>query len=336
MKKIRFGLVGFSQGYYAVKYTTHLSRLNEVEVAGCCDLGAADDYVKECAFVTAEGFARDIGIKLFKSPQELYAEGLDAVMISCETWQHADYAVDALEKGMHVFISKPASFKSDDIRRLMKAQKKSNKIVLCGQPLRYEEAFTEMSKRIKDGAIGEVTNIRFFLNHEAMIRQEWERDVKRSGGPLGTYGVYMFDVPNMLTGLKVKELYAMGANLVYPQIGTYDTVSISARMNNGAIANMNLVSTISWDYPLVRADVVGTKGVVRANFDNPTYILSGRDEMSSGSLRRTELGNAEIEHFMDCVRGRSECVITLDDMLYAAQCIEASFESAETCKMVKI
>ena len=336
MKKIRFGLVGFSQGYYSVKYTTHLSRLNDIDVVGCCDLGASDNYVNECAFVTAEGFANELGIKHFKSTDELYSEGLDAVMISCETWQHVDYAVEALNRGLHVFISKPASFKSDDIRRLIDAQKKSGKVVLCGQPLRYEEAFIEMSKRIKDGSIGEVTNIRLFVNHEAMIHQEWERDPKKSGGPLGTYGVYLFDIPNMLTGLKIQELYAMGANLVYPQIGTYDTLSISARMHNNAIANINLVATISWEYPFVRADVVGTKGVIRANFDNPTYILNGKNDMSSGALRSTEVGNAEIEHFIDCISGRSECAITLNDMLYAAKCIEASFESAQSNKSIKI
>ena len=54
MKKLRFGLIGFSQGHYATNYTRALLCRPEVELVACCDLGASPSYVQECAFTTAE------------------------------------------------------------------------------------------------------------------------------------------------------------------------------------------------------------------------------------------------------------------------------------------
>lgn len=54
---IRVGLAGFSQGYYATEYMSYLERFKEISVAAVCDCGESEEYVKECAFTTAQTFS---------------------------------------------------------------------------------------------------------------------------------------------------------------------------------------------------------------------------------------------------------------------------------------
>ena len=61
---IKIGLVGFSLGYYAVKYTRYLSTLKKVEITGICDLGCSDKYALECASITPVDFSNELNDSL--------------------------------------------------------------------------------------------------------------------------------------------------------------------------------------------------------------------------------------------------------------------------------
>ena len=336
MKKIRIGLVGFSQGYYATKYTSYLAEFKNVELVGCCDLGEKEEYVRQCAFTTAKEFCEKLDAKLYHNFADLLEEGLDGVLVCSETADHADHIIQAMKGGAHVFVSKPLSFLSTDVKKVMEEQQRLRKLVLCGQPLRYEQGMIDIANAIKTGAVGKVTNVRVMLNHEAMVHVDWERNSYRSGGPLGTFGVYLFDIPLMLCGLKVVGLSALGETLVHSVLEDYDTFQIVARLENGALANLNLVSTVNWESPFVRVDIVGTDGIISGEYDNYTYRVVGKKNPAFGSLRTTDMGEAEAKHFLECLRGECEPCISLADMHYSALAIEAARESAGISSYVKL
>lgn len=60
---IRVGLAGFSQGYYATEYMSYLERFKEISVAAVCDCGESEEYVKECAFTTAQTFSEKMKLR---------------------------------------------------------------------------------------------------------------------------------------------------------------------------------------------------------------------------------------------------------------------------------
>lgn len=330
MKRYRIGLLGFSQGYYATNYTAYLSRLKEVEIIGCCDFGRSDAYTLECAFVTAETFCEKLGVPLFHDMESLLALSPDAVLVCSETHEHAQHAIAAMEAGADVFIAKPASFCPEDICALIAAAQKTGKQVVSGQPLRYESAVREMQKAIADGKIGRVTHVHLQVNHTAMIHQEWERDSKRSGGPLGTFGIYLFDAISMLCGLRVRELFAYGDRLVFEQINGVDTVQVGAVLENGALASLDLISTMQWDFPFVQIQVTGEKGHIQGEYDNYSYTLVGQEGVQQGSLRTADMGMGEMEHFLACLRGEAQPEPSLEDMLYITRGIQAIQTSIDT------
>ena len=215
---LKIGLIGFSQGYYAVKYTSHLARLKGIDLTGVCDMGCDDSYIKECAFVSARDFANELGTKLYSGFYGLLDQKPDAVIVANETYEHTKIADAALSRGIHVFVSKPLAFKIEDVECLRNRYNPLRQVLLCGNPLKYEKGLIELKEQINQGKIGKIISMNLAINHEAMVNQEWERDASRSGGPLGTYGVYLIDIIRWISGADFKEIYAMGDNFVHKSI----------------------------------------------------------------------------------------------------------------------
>lgn len=67
----------------------------------------------------------------------LEKEDLDILDICLPTYLHVDYAVQALEKGIHVFCEKPISLKEEDVARAYDAAKLSGVSFMIAQVLRF-------------------------------------------------------------------------------------------------------------------------------------------------------------------------------------------------------
>lgn len=322
---IHIALAGFAQGYYATTYMRYLARLKEVKIAGVCDCGAAESYVRECAFTTAEEFALEMGAPLVHEYEALLALKPDAVLICSETAQHAAMAKAALKRGLHVFVSKPLSFQSRDMALLKSVA--STRVLLCGNPLKYEQSVEEMHARLAAGEIGAVYSLRIMVNHPAMTKQAWERDETRSGGTLGTYGVYLFDLARWLTGQPLKSLYALAHNYGTSEIPGPDTYKVLGEGVRDAQFTLELYSAIRHDYPFVHIEAVGAAGTLATRCENYATMAQTQAGAFFGALRSSDMGAGEMEHFLACIRGEASERCCLADMDYVARCIEAAQHS---------
>jgi len=86
----------------------------------------------------------------------------DAVLIACASKYHPFYAEEAVKAGKHVFVEKPHAIDPAGCRRLRRVcelARKKNVSVVSGHESRYSLAYQEQTKRIHDGAIGQVVAI---------------------------------------------------------------------------------------------------------------------------------------------------------------------------------
>jgi predicted dehydrogenase len=89
-------------------------------------------------------------------------EASDAVLIACASKFHSFYALEAIEAGKHVFIEKPHAIDPAGCLRLKRVcdlAKERNLSIVSGHESRYSIPYQEQTKRIHDGAIGDVTAI---------------------------------------------------------------------------------------------------------------------------------------------------------------------------------
>jgi len=89
-------------------------------------------------------------------------EASDAVLIACASKYHPFYAEEAVKAGKHVFVEKPHAIDPAGCRRLRRVcemAKQKNLSVVSGHESRYSLAYQEQTKRIHDGAIGQIVAI---------------------------------------------------------------------------------------------------------------------------------------------------------------------------------
>ncbi len=332
---LKIALAGFSQGYYAVEYLRYLSRLKGIEAACICDLGMNDSYVRECAGISASDFADELHTVLCHSYESVLDLKPDALLICSETKDHGNMAMEAMGAGIHTFVSKPLGFSFSQIKGLNRL-KKEGVCLLCGNPLKYEQGIEEFYDRIQSGEIGNVYSVRIMLNHLAMTKQQWERDPSKSGGPLGTYGVYLFDLARWITGYPLEKMAAFGGNYATPEISMEDTVKITGIQTDGGQCSFELYSGIRHEFPFIQIEAVGTEGTLITNYGN--YGVIGQTEKGAklGSLRNSDMTAGEMNHFLDCILHKKAERCSLEDMIYVTRCIDAAFLSIKEQKIVNL
>jgi len=89
-------------------------------------------------------------------------EASDAVLIACASKFHSFYAEEAIKAGKHVFIEKPHAIDPAGcirLKRVCQMAEEKNLSIVSGHESRYSLAYQEQTKRIHDGAIGDVVAI---------------------------------------------------------------------------------------------------------------------------------------------------------------------------------
>ena len=147
-KKVKIGIIG--TGWIAANHIAEYLKMPDVEVVALADLvpGKAEAFGKKYGCETARCY--------LSGHDMLENEELDGVSVCTYNTQHAPCTIDALEHGVNVMLEKPFTVTLDEAIEIMKAEKKSGKILTIGFQPRLSENM-QMIKRIVDaGEIGKV------------------------------------------------------------------------------------------------------------------------------------------------------------------------------------
>lgn len=147
-KKVRVGIIG--TGWIAEAHAVEYKKMPDVEVVAAADLipGKAEAFCKENGLE---------GVRCYESGHAmLEAEQLDAVSICTYNCQHAPCAIDALEHGVNVMIEKPFTVTLDKAIEVMRAEKKSGKILTIGFQPRMSVNMQRIRQIVESGELGKV------------------------------------------------------------------------------------------------------------------------------------------------------------------------------------
>ena len=331
------GLIGLSQGWYADLFATELLAMKDVELVGVCDLGKSREYVEECIDMGAEAFAAKFEATLYRDPADLLGQNLDFVVVASEIGEHCANSCQALEAGAHVFACKPFSFIGDEVRRAMQVARSNSRIVMPAVPSRFEDGLIEAVRRVRAGDIGRPLTARVFVNHVAMTSPAWQRETAKSGGPLGEFGTYGFDIVRWALGGEPVEVFAYGENFMHQDvIESWDNVKALLQFDNGSLGNVHVCTSIRWEYPFFDLEVVGEQGCLRTDYHNYPVVTHGTSSAQLAPIRYAPMNQREIAHFVKAVRREEELRVTLKDAYVVARTIEAVQESLTEHRPVRI
>ena len=191
-KKIKVGIIGC--GWIAEAHLQSYLKCEDVEVVAFADLvpGKADEFFKK--------FEME-GVKTYLSHKEMLDDAslnLDAVSICTYNATHAECAIYALEKGVHVLLEKPMCVTTEEAVEIMKAEKESGKVLVIGFQPRYDANMKMIKKICESGVLGKIYYIQTGGGRRRGIPTPFGTTFieKETGGigALGDIGCYSLDM----------------------------------------------------------------------------------------------------------------------------------------------
>lgn len=287
MKK-KVAVVGY--GFISGKgHVPALLQRSDVEIVAIADICAARREAAQKALPNA---------RVYESYQDLLKSEshLDILDIATPPCDHAEIAIAALDKGIHVLCEKPLTTTTDNAKKMLQSALKNRRVLFPCHNYKHAPVVKEIEKTISSGEIGEVSSVTLqtFRNTHAKgvseWRTDWRRDFKTSGGGIamdhGSHTFYltfawMNSLPLSLTAKAIR---------MDSQWDTEDNLTVTLEFPGKKFAH----SYLSWTAGMRKViyTVQGTKGGFLVNDDDAERSIGFPN---TGSHAGT--GNHRVEKF---------------------------------------
>ena len=192
-RKMRVGIIGC--GWIAGSHIKAYLNQPDVEIVAGADLvpGKAEAFFKKYG---VEGVKTD-----YASHKEMIDDEslhLDAVSICTYNRQHAAPAIYALDHGINVLLEKPFTVTLDEAVEVMKAEKRSGKVLSIGFQPRLDANMQMIKKIVQSGELGKIYYIQTGGGRRRGIPTPYGTsfiaDETAGIGALGDIGCYSLDM----------------------------------------------------------------------------------------------------------------------------------------------
>jgi len=184
---LKIGMVGM--GGISKSHRAAWKQVEEAQIVCVCDIRPEK----------ADAAAEDTGAKAYYDFDEmLAAEKFDILDICLPTYLHADFAVKAMDHGIHTLTEKPVSLKREDVARVYEAAKRNNVRFMVAHVLRFWREYMFLKDAIDTGRYGKLLSGQMTRlgNTPKWSWDNWMRDPERSG--LVPFDLHIHDLDFMV------------------------------------------------------------------------------------------------------------------------------------------
>lgn len=180
-------------------------------------------------------------------------DAVDTVVIATQHNLHASQAVQALQKGKHVFVEKPLALTHEAIDKIEASQKTAKTMVMVGYNRRFSPHIQKM-KRLLEAKLSPKTFI-MTMNAGEVPKEHWTHDVEIGGGRIIGEACHYIDLMRFLAGSKIKSFNAvkMGEN-DFVEI-TEDKALISLIFEDGSMGSIHYFANGGKVFPKERIEI---------------------------------------------------------------------------------
>jgi predicted dehydrogenase len=276
----------------------------------------------------------------YEQYDELLASGeIDAVYIALPNFMHRDYAVRALDAGLHVLLEKPMAIREADCIAIRDAAARNNRRLMIAYRLHTEPGTLAAVELMRRGAIGEIRAFSSLFSQQ-VTPSNHRAEHGFWSGPVADMGPYPINTARMLFGAEPVEVSAVGVRHPHTTFDFDDTVSVTMRFPDERLAQF----TVSYfGAPVDQYRVLGTHGDLEVSpgfmFGSDFGVkhrLTIEGETSEHEFPATDQFGSELHYFSECILDGREPEPDGDEGLADVRIIEAIRQALETGEAQKL
>ena len=149
---------------------------------------------------SSEAMEKYDGVRKYTDFDEmLRCEQLDILDICLPTFLHSEYAIKAMEHGIHVVCEKPISLRKEDVTRIYGTAKSNNVKFMVAQVLRFWPEYEYIQELYRNGTYGKLLSGNMTRLNQFPYRsgRHWMADAQLSG--LAPYDLHIHDLDFMVS-----------------------------------------------------------------------------------------------------------------------------------------
>ena len=354
-KKLKVGLIGLG-GIMTSAHMKGYKRMEDIiEIAAICDI------LPEKLEAFKKAFDME-SVPSFTDYKELLCvEDLDYVDICTPNYLHSVIAVDALNRGLHVFCEKPDAVSVQEALKMKAAAEKNDRHLMVMRNNRYRHTAQYLKKYIEEGKMGDIYCGRCGWQRRRGIpgKGGWFTTKEQSGGgPLIDLGVHMIDLSIWLMGNPTPVAVSGCAYTKFADNDVSDSVNSSfgdkkedgifdvedlamgfIRFDNGACLQIEFswASNVEKETIFVelRGDKAGAElkdGILKIFTENDGVLEDIHPRLTDTS----QIHGDNIKHFANVLKKNAKPDFTPEQGVNMIKILEAMYRSAETGMEVRL
>ncbi|MFJ9209596.1 Gfo/Idh/MocA family oxidoreductase [Streptomyces sp. NPDC102264] len=277
------------------------------------------------------------------SVDEIFSQGLDAVVIASATASHAELISRAARAGLPAFCEKPIALDLPGTLGALGEVESAGTVLQLGFMRRFDAGYGAARELVRSGRLGRLHTVRAITSDPAPPPAAY---LPLSGGLYRDCLVHDFDIMRWVTGREVVEVYATGSDAgpaMFREAGDVDTAAAVLTLDDGTLATATATRCNGAGYD-VRMELAGELDQVAVGLDDRTPITStepkGPPAPGSpwpGFLERfAPAYEAELDAFLKVVSGELENPCDGREALHALRIAEACERSRRERRPVRL
>jgi len=265
--------------------------------------------------ITGTYFGRKFGFELSTTDASavLNDPQINTLVIATRHDSHAQYVVDGLRAGKHVFVEKPLAIRLDEISEIeqlvqvFNANDRPAPVLMVGFNRRFAPQVVRMKTLID--VVHEPKSFVMTVNAGTVPAEHWTRDLDSGGGRIVGEACHFIDLLRFLAGAPIVEHCATAAR-------TADAcATVSLRFSDGSAGTVHYFSNGHRTFPKERLEIFcGGRVFQLDNFRRLTAF--GWPGFRSMNLWRQDKGqDACVGAFMTAVREGKLSPIPIEELL---------------------
>ena len=205
----------------------------------------------------------------------LASEQVDVLHVCTPNSLHADEALAALERGVHVVCEKPLAVSTAESARMVAAASERALVGATCYHTRSYPLVEHMRAEIADGALGEIAFVhgRYLCDDVLFPASGWRVDPERSGPSyvVADLGTHWLDAAEHVTGLRVEEVRAELRSIAGGPLEDY--AALSLRFAGGASGSVVVSAGAAGRKNQLLLEVEGARGGMTWDQEQPDALL---------------------------------------------------------------